>query len=71
MKINKFEFENEWEKWIGFTVEKHSGKKFKGGENIGIVVDMDINPYSNKKAFKMDDGSLVDCHQCKLYKYES
>ena len=67
MKTNKWEFEDEWIEWIGYTVTKHSGKPFKGGDKIGIVVDMDVNPHSKKPAFLIDDGSLVDCYQCKLY----
>lgn len=65
-KINKWKREHEWPDWVGDTVEKHSGKPFKGGEKIGIITDMGINPWTGRKAFKIDDDSYVDCYQCKL-----
>lgn len=69
-KINKFEHESEWESWVGKKVVKHSNKPFKSTFLIGTVVEFTTNPYSNKKAFKMDDDSIVDCQQVKLYKKE-
>lgn len=64
MKVDKFEHMKDWVNWINHEIIKHSGKPFKSGEKIGIPKELTINPYSNKQAFKMDDGSIVDCHQC-------
>jgi hypothetical protein len=65
--INKLEFENEWESWVGKTVIKHSKKPFKSTFQTSTVKDITINPYSKKKGFLMDDGSIVDCMQVALY----
>lgn len=65
-KINKFKYENEWDTWVGSVVTKHSKKPFKSGLLTGTVNGVTINPYSQKKAFKMDDGSIVDCYQVTL-----
>ena len=67
MREDKWKHETDWPDWIGNTVEKKSGKPFKGGEKVGIVSDMGINPWTKRKAFKIDD-SFIDCYQCKLYK---
>lgn len=66
MKVDKFAYIDEWPNWVNHEVIKHSGKPFKSGKKIGVVKELTTNPYSNKKAFKMDDDSIVDCHQCKL-----
>ena len=54
----------EWLSWVNEEIIKKSGKPFKSGAKIGKVVEMTINPYSDKLAFKMCDKSIVDCHQC-------
>jgi hypothetical protein len=66
-KINKFETQRDWDTYIGKQIIKHSGKPFKSGKKIGIPLEITVNPNSNKKAFLMDDGSVVDCSQTKLY----
>jgi hypothetical protein len=58
--------DSEWPEWVEKQIEKKSGKKFKSGNKIGLVMGLEINPNSGKTAFKMDDGTVVDCHQCKL-----
>ena len=64
-KIDKFiECEN-WENWIGLEVIKHSKKPFKGGKQIELVKDITTNSFSGKKAFILNDESIVDCHQVK------
>lgn len=50
--------------FIGQTITKESGKPFKSGEKVGTVVGTTINPNTFLPAFMMDDGSVVDCHQC-------
>jgi hypothetical protein len=65
--IDKLKFENEWESWVGKTVIKHSRKPFKSTFQTGRVKGITINPYSKKKGFLMDDGSIVDCMQVTLY----
>jgi hypothetical protein len=65
-KNDKFAEQDNWLNWIGKTVEKHSGKPFKSGAKSGVIVSVETNPNSNKQGFKMDDGSIVDCFQCKL-----
>lgn len=67
-KVDKFEHQEDWDKWIGKEVEKHSKKPFKSGKLTGFPVQMTVNPNSGKKAFKMDDNSIVDCFQLKLIK---
>jgi len=56
------------EKWIGRPIYKKSGKPFKSGGKKGIALEITINKFSGKKAFKMDDGSVVDCSICSLSK---
>lgn len=69
--MNKYKFSNDWENWIGCEVIKHSKKPFKSGKKVGCIINMIVNPYSGKMGFKMDDDSIVDCYQVKLYdKYE-
>ena len=59
--------EKKWLSWVGKTICKKSGKPFKSGKINGVIKELTINPYSNKKGFLMeDDNSIVDCHQCKL-----
>jgi len=65
--VDKFINATQWDQWLGKQIIKHSGKPFKSRFKIGIPQEMTTNPNSNKLAFKMDDGSVVDCHQCKLY----
>jgi hypothetical protein len=55
-----------WETWIGMKVIKRSNKPFKSTQKIGVVTEYTINPYSNKKGFKIDNDTIVDCHQVKL-----
>jgi hypothetical protein len=38
-----------------------------GGDHSAVVLGVTMNPNSNKKAFELDNGSVVDCYQCKLY----
>jgi len=56
----------EYESWIGSLISKKSNKPFKGGSKIVRIISITTNTYSNKKAFEVSDGSVVDCHQCKL-----
>lgn len=67
-KINKFEKQGEWNTYVGKMIVKHSGKPFKSGEKEGTVISLTINPHTEKDAFLMNDGSIVDCYQCKLAK---
>jgi len=70
MKTDKFKHQDEWKDWVGLEVAKHSGKPFKSGKSTGLVTEYTVNPHSNKVAFKMDDGSVVDCYQVtKLIKH--
>lgn len=64
-KINKFAEQDKWENWIGLTLVKHSDKPFKSGKKKGVAVKLTTNPNSGRKAFKMDDDSVVDCFQVK------
>lgn len=64
-KVDKLASESQWDTWVGVEVEKHSGKPFKSGLKIGTPMSTTINPHSGKKAFLMDDGSIVDCLQVK------
>lgn len=60
-----------WVLWIDEKVTKRSKKPFKGGHHIVTVLEVTINQYSNKLAFKVTDGeteSIVDCFQCELVK---
>ena len=63
----KFDTQDQWFDWIGHRITKHSGKPFKSKNTIGIPTCVVTNPNSCKQAFLMDDGSIVDCHQTKLY----
>jgi hypothetical protein len=65
-KINKFSDQDNWTSYIGQKIIKHSGKPFKSGEKIGTPLEMTVNEHSGREAFKMDDGSVVDCFQTKL-----
>ncbi len=56
-----------WPEWVGEILIKKSGKPFKSGLIVGIAKEHTTNPYSDKPAFKMDDGSIVDCYQLELY----
>ena len=64
--IDKYAKQDEWSSWVGKMLTKHSPKPFKSGKKEGIAIEYTINPYSGKPAFKMDDDSIVDCHQVKL-----
>ena len=66
MKTNKFEYQDEWDAWVGKKVIKFSGKPFKSGEIIETPTTMVINPHSNKLGFGFPDETIVDCHQCRL-----
>lgn len=67
IKIDKFADANNWNKWVGKKIEKHSNKPFKSGLKIGIPKQYGENPYTGKPAFLMlDDETWVDCFQCKL-----
>ena len=66
MKIDKFIDSENWYKWVGLNVEKYSGKKFKSGNKVESIVEYVINPFTNKNGFKLSDGSIVDCYQCKI-----
>ena len=70
MQIDKFIDENNWVNWVGQRIVKHSNKPFKSGLKIGNVIELTNNKYSDKKAFLMCDGSVVDCYQCKLIEDE-
>jgi len=62
----KLFYSNEWKNWLYLPICKCSGKPFKSGKKIGIPFDIVINEHSNKTAFLMNDGSVVDCYQCIL-----
>jgi|TARA_R110000822_G_scaffold82467_3_gene195080 hypothetical protein len=65
-KVQKVYENKDWINWVDCEIVKHSNKPFKSGEKVGVVKAMAINPHSIKTAFLMDDGSIVDCYQCKL-----
>ena len=65
-KIDKFENKDSWSNWVNKQITKHSNKPFKGGSWTATVVELTTNPYSGKEAFKLDNDSVVDCHQTKL-----
>ena len=69
MSVDKFEHLKDWKNWIGKRIVKHSGKPFKSGKKIGVPQLLVENPYSGKQGFKMNDESIVDCHQCILLGY--
>lgn len=64
--MDKFIHKDNWHDWVGLEVIKHSRKPFKSGNIIVKVKEYTTNPYSGKKGFKLDDDSIVDCHQVKL-----
>lgn len=64
--MDKFSTKNEWSSWLGKEIIKHSNKPFKSGFKTGVPKEMVINEHSNKEAFIMNDGSVVDCYQCTL-----
>ena len=53
--------------WIGKVICKHSGKRFTTDEKIAVPTGIETNPFSGKQAFVIEDGTLVDCYQCKLF----
>jgi len=55
-----------WETWIKQLIVKKSGNPFKSGLKNGLVIEIVINGFSGKPAFRLDDDSIVDCKQCKL-----
>lgn len=65
MKKCTFKQRMRWSKWINHFVIKKSNKPFKGGLKIAIPISLATNPYSNKMGFLMNDGTIVDCKQCK------
>lgn len=65
-KVHKIYKNPDWINWVGCEIVKHSNKPFKSGNKVGVVKELTTNPHSNKTAFLMDDGSIVDCYQCKL-----
>lgn len=56
----------DYSEWIGKKIKKVSGKPFKSTLKIGTPMSICFNKYSRKQAFRMDDGSVVDCHVCEL-----
>ncbi len=63
MKIN-FTLYNHW---VGVKVVKKSRKPFKSSLKVETVVEVTINPHSNKAGLLMDDGSVVNLCQCSFY----
>jgi len=61
----------EWREWEGKLVVKKSGKPFKSGDKIGKVIVTTINLNSGKPGFLIDNESIVDCYQVKLYEDEN
>jgi len=47
-------------------ITKKSGKPFKNGRKMVTVKGFGVNPYTNKLAFILEDGSFVDRYQCKV-----
>lgn len=66
-KIDKFKYKDDWKYWIGLNIIKHSGKPFKSGSKIEPIKHFTENSKSGKEAFELVDGSVIDCHQVKLY----
>jgi hypothetical protein len=68
MKRKQYKIVDEvnWPSYIGKDIEKHSGKPFKCGLKVVKVVSLTTNSNTNKPAFLVSDGSIVDCYQCKL-----
>ena len=65
--INIVAEQKKWNEMIGMQIEKISGKPFKSGLRSDYVISIDINPNTNKKAFRMRMcNSLVDCHMCRI-----
>lgn len=64
--MDKYADKKNWDKWIELEVIKHSGKPFYSGLKTGVVKELTLNIHSGKPGFLMDDGKIVDCHQCKL-----
>ena len=56
-----------YQEYIGKRIIKISRKPFKSTFQIGVPIKLTINPHTNKEAFLMDDGSIVDCFKCELY----
>lgn len=56
----------DYSSWVNSEIVKKSNKPFKSGLKVGIVKSMTINPHNPELAFLMNDGSIVNCHQCKL-----
>ena len=55
---------NRFDQYVGKQVTKESGKPFRSGEKVGTVIEITTNPHTGLVAFRMDDGSVVDVHQC-------
>ena len=66
-ETNSLAYADDWEFWLGKEIIKYSGNPFKSGKKIGIPVDIEINPHSQKLAFRMqEDNTLVDCFRTHL-----
>lgn len=51
--------------WIGKTVVKYSGKKFKSGKTTATVKDLIIHPITKIPAITfIEDDSYVECRKC-------
>lgn len=53
-----------WHGWVGHKIVKNSGKAFKSGEKIGTPVAVCVHDHTTNLAFKMNDGSQVECWRC-------
>lgn len=57
-----------WNRWIGHSVVKRSGKPFKSGNKVGTVTAIGSHQYTPHLAYTMaEDGSQVECFRCELY----
>ncbi len=45
---------------IGDLVRKRSGKPFKSGNKEETIVEFAVNKYTDKKAVRLSDDSIVD-----------
>lgn len=55
-----------WHSMIGENIVKNSGKPFKSGKKVGLVMGVCIHDHTTNLAFVMDDGSHVECGHCKI-----
>ncbi|UOX40510.1 hypothetical protein UGMREWDR_CDS0204 [Aeromonas phage GomatiRiver_11] len=49
-------------------VEKRSGKPFKGGSLVELVIENVESPYTGKPAYLLRDGSIVEIRMLKEVK---